>query len=91
MWLRRALAGLFASSGLMLALLLPASSGGDRPLLAQAASCGAGNGNKCKETTSCVWYVFGRICTTYYYYYPGGTSGPAGEGAVLPERTDPES
>ncbi len=68
MRLRRAILGFFVAGALALAFL-PAGPSGGRELLAQTANCGAYSGNVCKETKSCIWWLFGRICTTNYYYY----------------------
>ena len=77
MKLRQMLAGLFVASTLSLAYVPTGDSGTGRSLLAQVPSnCGGYTGQLCKSTTSCAWYVFGRICTTYYYYYPGPKDKP---------------
>lgn len=66
-------------------LLMPEGTGSSR-LLAATCDCGGYNGPKCSETTSCAWYLFGKICTTNYTYYPG-RSGP-GKGDQTPEESD---
>ncbi len=78
MGIRRTLTRFFVACALALALV-PVGPNRTTPAFAQAANCGGGSGNLCKQTTSCVWYVFGRICTTFYYYYPGN------KGVELPE------
>jgi hypothetical protein len=82
---RRILAAVFAAASLTLVTMAPVPSASTAPLLAQTADCGAYSGNLCKQTTSCMWNFFGRICTTYYYYYPSQDDGDGG--ADTPEES----
>lgn len=67
----RVIAGLFASGAVALALLLAAEPAGSNTLLVASSGCGGYSGPVCSQTRSCVWYLFGQICTTKYTYYPG--------------------
>lgn len=73
---RFAIPGVF----LLAAMLLAVSP---EPRLA-ASDCGANSGNLCKETTSCAWILFFRMCTTTYDYYPSDDSdGPVEDGGMI--------